>query len=159
LNSEDKKCHFSQWLLKNPLKLIIGLGLIYIAFVWSNQSDTSMRGSNNHLRSAHVLPTPWAKDYNNDESRIAQHFAVDTLPGLMRRGLIKKYERHQTGTVLFVAGKIWKERTRFFKESLLSETLVYNKVNNYALETRIVDHRSQKLYAHAVSSDQKEFFD
>jgi hypothetical protein len=77
----------------------------------------------------------------------------------MRSGLIKKYARHQTGTILFVSGKVWKERSRFFKESLLLASLVYNKVNGYPLETRIVDCCSQQLYAHAVSADRKEFFD
>ena len=77
----------------------------------------------------------------------------------MRLGLIKKYERHQSGTILYVAGRIWKERSKFFKESLLLGAVVYNKVNGYALETRIVDCNTQQLYAHAVSADRKELFD
>lgn len=60
---------------------------------------------------------------------------------------------------MFVAGKVWQGRSRFFKDSLLSAVLVYNKVHGYALETRIVDNRSQQLYAHAISEDRKEFFD
>jgi len=100
-----------------------------------------------------------SKNLSGDVRRIARHFAMDTLPGLMQDGLIKKYERHETVTILLVVGKIWKERSRFFKESLLAEVLVYNKVNGYALETQIVDHHSQRLYAQASSSDKKEFFD
>jgi hypothetical protein len=61
--------------------------------------------------------------------------------------------------MVFVAGSIWKKQSRFFKESMLTEVIVYNKVNGYALETRIVDHRSQRLYAHALSTERKEFFD
>jgi hypothetical protein len=77
----------------------------------------------------------------------------------MQWGLIKKYERHQTGTLLFVAGKLWSERSRFFKESLLSEVSIYNKVNGYSIETRVVDQCSQHLYALISSLEKKEFFD
>ncbi|MGD0035893.1 MAG: hypothetical protein ABSC53_01190 [Bacteroidota bacterium] len=139
--------------------MTIGLGLVYIVYLWTNQPDASIRNGNSHRRSPYIFSIQGAKEFNSDERRIAQHFATDTLPGLMRRGLIKKYERNESGNVLFVAGKLWKERSRFFKESLLLEALVYNKVNGYALDTRIVDHRSQCLYAHAVSADRKEFFD
>jgi hypothetical protein len=159
MNPANKKCFLSQWFLRNPMTLIIGFGLIYIVYVWTNQSDTSIRGNNNHLRSTNMFPMQRTEDFNSDECRIAQHFAIDTLPGLMRCGLIKRYERHQLGNIIFVAGKLWKERSRFFKESLLSEALVYNKVNGFALETQIIDHQSQQLYARAISTDRKEFFD
>jgi hypothetical protein len=159
MNPENKKSFFYPRFWRNFVKLIIGLGLIYIAFIWTNRPDSSVQRSTNYHRSTHVLLEQWTKNFSREEDRIAQHFSVDTLPGLMRRGLIKKYERHQTGTILFVAGKIWKTRSRFFKESLLSEALVYNKVNGYELETRIIDHRSQQLYAKAISADRKEFFD
>lgn len=145
--------------LRNLLKLTIGLGLVYIIYFWTNQSDTSIRDRNSHRRSTYMSPIQLTKEFSSDEHRIAQHFTADTLPGLMRRGLVKKDEWHQSENILFVVGKLWKERSRFFKESLLSETLVYNKVNGYALETRILDHRSQRLYAHAVSAERKEFFD
>jgi len=148
-----------QSLLGNIVKLTIGLGLIYSVYVLTNQSDTSSKGSNNPRRSDYTPPAQWIKGFKSDEHRIAQQFAADTVPGLMRLGLIKKYERHRTGKIVFVTGKAWKERSRFFKESLLLAALVYNKVNGYPLETRIVDHCSQQLYAHAVSAERKEFFD
>jgi hypothetical protein len=159
MNIENKKYFFNQHLLRNLVKLTIGVGFIFIVYVWTDQSDTTLPGNNNHRRSSRLLPIQWTKENISDEYRIAQHFDADTLPGLMRCGLIKKYERHRTGTILYVAGKVWKGRSRFFKESLLLEAVIYNKVNGYALETRIVDDCSQQLYAHAVSEDRKEFFD
>lgn len=159
MNPANKKCFFHQRFLRKLVKLTIGLGLVYIVYVWTNQPGASIRNGNSHHRSPYIFSIQGTKEFNSEECRIAQHFATDTLPGLMRRGLIKKYGRNESGNVLFVAGKLWKERSRFFKESLLSEVLVYNKVNGYALDTRIIDHRSQRLYAHAVSADRKEFFD
>ena len=159
ISPSNNKYHNPQFLLRNIIKLIIGLGLIYIVSVWTNQSDSTVKGTHKPHRTDHTPPAQWIQGIKSDEHRIAQRFEADTLPGLVRCGLIKKYERHQTGTVLFVEGKVWKDRSKFFKESLLLETLVYNKVNGYALETRIVDHCSQQLYAHAVSEERKEFFD
>jgi hypothetical protein len=151
---------FSYRVLKNFLKVIIGVGMIYLIFLWSNQSGRGFR-RNTPARHAFVYNSlqQGANEITGDERRIARHFAVDTLPGLMQKGLIKKYKRHQSGTILLVDGKIWKKRSRFFKESLLAEILVYNKVNGYELETRVMDHHSQRLYAHALSTDRKEFFD
>ena len=99
------------------------------------------------------------QEFTDDERGIARHFTVDTLPGLMHRGLTWSIERHQTGTLLLVAGNLWKERSRFFKESLLAEVLIYNKVNGYAVETLVADHSSKRLYAKVLSSEKKEVFD
>jgi hypothetical protein len=159
MNPAIKKCFFHQRFLRKLVKLTIGLGLVYFIYVWTSQSNTNIKERNSYHHSTDIFSIHRKREFDNNEHKIAQHFGVDTLPGLMRRGLIKKYERNESGNVLFVAGKLWKERSRFFKESLLSEALVYNKVNGYTLDTRIVDHRSKQLYAHAVSADRKEFFD
>jgi hypothetical protein len=159
MNPGNNSSSFLQRFMRNLVKLTIGLGIIYVFYAWTNQPDTSVAKMSHHRRSAQTVPLPWIKENRNYEWRIARHFEFDTLPGLMRRGLVKKYERHQTGTKLFVAGDMWKKRSRFFMESLLTEVLVYNTVHGYARETQIIDHRSQQLYARAVSADRKEFFD
>jgi hypothetical protein len=159
MSPANNKYHCHHHLLKIILYLTFGVALIFIVYMWTSQSDSIIKGTHKSHRSDHTPPAQWIQGLKSDEHRIAQRFEADTLPGLMRCGLIKKYERRQTGTVLFVAGKVWKARSRFFKESLLLEALVYNKVNGYALETRIVDHYSQQLYAHAISADRKEFYD
>ncbi len=103
----------------------------------------------------------WQKpaELSADEQRIARHFVTDTLPGLLQLGLIRKYERRAAGTLLLVEGKIWKERSRFFQESLLTEVLIYNKVNRFEPTTQVADYSSLRLYARASSADRKEFFD
>jgi hypothetical protein len=153
------KMHSPQKFLRDFLKLVTAGALVYVVYLWINQP---FRGVDNRMRGQHFFHQDLQdreNEISSDERRIAQHFAIDTLPGLMQRGLIKKIERRQLGTMVFVAGSIWKKRSRFFKESMLTEVIVYNKVNGYALETRIVDHRSQRLYAHALSTERKEFFD
>ena len=146
-------------ILLNLLKLIIGLAVIGIVYIWTDQTYTKARRRDNDHNSSGLSLIQKTDEFNRDESKIAKHFALDTLPGLMKCGLIKKYERRQSGNVLFVAGKLWQKRSRFFKESLLSEILIYSKVNGYTLETRIIDHSSHRLYAQAISENQKEFFD
>jgi hypothetical protein len=159
MNPAIKKYFYSLHIWGTIIKLTVVLGLVYIVFMRTDQPKTSLKEDNTSHRPAQALTLPWTKEKISDEHRIAQQFEIDTLPGLMRRGLIKKYERHQTGTIVFVTGKVWQGRSRFFKKSLLSAVLVYNKVHGYALDTRIIDHRSQQLYAHAVSEDRIEFFD
>lgn len=158
--SKRKKRFFARIFPGILLRLSIALCVIYIFYKWTNRFDTVGKRKQDTERLSGLFPDSQSqKNFTNEERRIAKHFEIDTLPGLMRQGLIKKYERYQTGTLLHVAGNIWKKRSRFFKESLLTEVLVYNNVNGYALETRIVDYNSQILYAQAISSDKKKFFD
>ena len=159
MDAENNKRHFHLCFWETFATVVLSLGLIYTIFVWTGQPGPSEQQSTNRSHFTRVIPAQSTNEITNEESRIARHFAVDTLPGLMRLGLIKQYKRHPKGTDIFVAGRVWKERSRFFQESLLSEVLVYNKMNGYELETRIIDHRSRQLYAKAISVDRKEFFD
>jgi hypothetical protein len=156
----EKKYFFTLKLLSILLNLSVVLCMIYIVYMWTYQTNIVIRREYNASHFTNIFPLLQnPKEFTGDEGRIAQHFTIDTLPGLMQRGLIMKYERHQTGTLLHVAGKLWKERSRFFKESLLAEVLIYNKVNGYAVETLVVDHCSHRVYAHVSSSENKEVFD
>jgi hypothetical protein len=99
------------------------------------------------------------KEYSPDEKRIAKHFAADTLPGLMHKGLIRRYLRNTSGTSIAVSGNLWKKRSQFFKTSLLTEVSVFNKVQGYELSTKIVDSFSGKLYAYLSPSAKMDYYD
>ena len=99
------------------------------------------------------------KECSPDEKRIAKHFAADTLPGLMQKGLIHRYQRNASGTAIAVNGKLWRKRSKFFKTSLLTEVLVFNKVQGYKLSTKIIDSLSGKLYAYISPSTKMDFYD
>jgi hypothetical protein len=157
--STEKKQNFDRKLPVILLKLSIVLCAIYIISVLTNQPDVKQSRKNYEHSRTGLFFLQKQNEPSRDEQRIARHFTMDTLPGLMRRGLIKKYERYETGTLLLVTGKIWKDRSRFFKECLLTEMLVYNQVNGYALGIRVLDSSSRQLYAHALSAERKEFFD
>jgi len=159
MNPENRRFFCTPRFWKNLFKVTVGLGLVFVVYRWAQQSDAGMSVKNDARPYPYVYPFHDKKESTGDEMRIARQFEVDTLPGLMHRGLIHKYQRYQSGTLLYVAGKVWRERSRFFKESLLKELLVYNKVHGYAVETRIVDYRSQRLYAQVLSDERKEFFD
>jgi hypothetical protein len=158
--SSEKKRFFTLKLLGIIFRLSAMLCMMYIVYAWISQTSTISTRKYNVSRFTNIFPLLQnPKEFTGVERRIAWHFVMDTLPGLMQHGLIKKYERRQSGTLLYVTGKIWKERSKFFKESLLAEIMVYNKVNGHATDIRIVDHYSQRLYAQASSSEIKEFFD
>jgi hypothetical protein len=108
-----------------------------------------------------VFPSPYfsKKECSPDEKRIASHFSADTLPGLMRTGLIRGYRRNSSGSSISVNGKLWKNRSKYFKQSLLTEAFVFNKVNNYELSIKIIDDLSGILYAQISSSAETDFYD
>ena len=85
-----KKYFCSPRILRNIIKLTIGVGLISIIYVWTNQPETSKKGSSISRRTGKTVAIQWTKENISDEQRIAQQFEIDTLPGLMRHGLIKK---------------------------------------------------------------------
>ncbi len=95
---------------------------------------------------------------SEQEQRIARQFTDTTLPQLRRLGLIKRYHRTEIETVITVTGSVWNERSDFFKESFLTQILVYNRVNGFSSQTRIIDERTERLYAQIVPPDTKEFF-
>ena len=157
--TEEKKVRHEYNLPVILLKFSVVLCVFYLFSVWTFQSDIKPAGkSSDHPRTdLFFLHKP--NESTHDEQRIARHFAIDTLPGLMRMGLIKKYERHESGSLLLVAGKVWKNRSKFFKECFMREMIIYNHVNGYAGGIRVLDSSTHQLYAHVLSENQKEFYD
>ena len=139
-------------LIVYSLALLILGGLWYI--YW--QRDRSIMEHEYRWRST---MDSLAIHYTDHEIRVAKKFSDSTLPGLMKKGLIIKYERRQVETVVAVSGKIWKNRSPFFKESFLAQMTIHNKVRGYPTAVRIVDHRSNRLYAQITTSEQKLIYE
>ncbi|MFZ4621551.1 MAG: hypothetical protein ACOYNS_13405 [Bacteroidota bacterium] len=95
---------------------------------------------------------------SEQEQRIARQFTDTTLPQLRRLGLVKRFTSTQIETVVTVSGSIWNERSDFFKESFLTQILVYNRVNGFTSRIRVVDERTERIYAQVTPPDRKEFF-
>lgn len=93
-------------------------------------------------------PTP-------EEQRMAAQFADTTLPELRRLGLITRYSRTEAETLITVNGRVWRERSPFFKESLLRQLCIYNQVNGYQVRSRIVDDATEQLYAELAAPDRR----
>lgn len=156
--------HIKNWVARifssHVLPLLTLCAVLWGAFLLIERSDRKiMEEHYTNYRRAYAQGNDSTHRFSPDEERVAKHFIADTLPGLMRKGLIKKYKRGQSGTMLHVAGTIWKERSEFFRQCLLIELFVYNKVNGYAASTRIVDSRTQQLYAAILPSARIEFYD
>jgi hypothetical protein len=146
----------AQLFSEHLLKILFAAGLIYVLYI--SMIDSGVPAKINPFDSKFLYMPHNSELFSKDELRIARHFAADTLPGLMCRGLIKKYTRHRTGTILQVEGRIWKKRSDFFKESLLTEIAIFNKVNGFSPDTVIVDYKSLKLYARVLSDDEKVIY-
>ncbi len=87
------------------------------------------------------------------EQRIARQFSNTTLPQLKQLGLITLYTRTEIETVISVSGTLWNKRSSFFKESLLENIFIYNSVNGFAVNTKIVDDKTNQLYAQIIPPD------
>ncbi len=77
----------------------------------------------------------------------------------MKLGLITKYERNESTTALLVAGRVWKKRTRFVKESLLLAVATYNRVNGLSAWTLVLDDQDGTMYAQVLPSNRREVYD
>ncbi|NUN69184.1 MAG: hypothetical protein HUU02_05685 [Bacteroidetes bacterium] len=96
-------------------------------------------------------PTP-------DEQRVAIQFSDTTLPQLQQLGLISRYTRTEAETIITVNGRLWKERSPFFKESFIEQLYLYNKVHGYALRARVIDDATEQLYAQIIPPDRRMVF-
>jgi hypothetical protein len=140
---------------------IVGLCLIaFIAFSVIRQPVQPIAHANTEIHPNSLCPLlSNDKKQTTDEERVARHFAADTLPGLIKKGMIKKYQRTVSGTYIAVNGNLWKRRSSYFKRCLLKEVLVYNTFNGYAISTQIVDSTSGKLYAQIAPSATMDFYE
>ena len=137
------------------LILILCIAAVFDAV---RRHDESVLNGRYSLRSNISLTPDSPAECTKDDRRIAALFAADTLPGLMEKGLVKDYRRTDSATVLTVSGNLWKKRSLFFKNSLLTALTAFNKVNRYAPRVHIVDDRSGRLYAEIVSSTEKKIY-
>jgi hypothetical protein len=137
----------------------LGTVVLCLIYIWLTEPLAVEKRKNTSRNFTYNFKDPSLGDATKEEHRIAEHFTADTLPGLIKLGLVKKYERRGTGTLLLVDGKIWKKRSRFFKESLLAEMAVYNRVKGFAAESVILDDRSHQLYARVLPEGRKEIYD
>ena len=145
--------------LRRLYGLIAGIALLCIGYVLIERSDRSIV-ERQSKRTFVVVPLLRLSDeITDDERRVAKLFIADTLPRLMKRGLITKYLRNETNTTLLVVGSAWRGRTQFVKESLLAAVLAFNKVNGYNLWTRVLDDRDGTLYAQVLPSDRTELYE
>jgi hypothetical protein len=139
--------------------IVFGIALLLFVFTAVEHSNkTIVKRPSIQAASIPVLFLP-SIEFSEDEHRIAKLFIADTLPRLLKMGLISKYRRNESITLLSVPGRIWKTRTRFVKESLLTAVSVYNRVNGFSPWTRILDDRTGAIYAQVLPSNQKELYE
>jgi hypothetical protein len=148
---------------RNVVRIITGISvlclILFIAFSVFRQPVKPLPNAVLEIHPNSFCPIFTNEVKHTDEERIAKHFAIDTLPWLMKKGVIKKYQRTASGTCIAVNGNLWKCRSRYFKQCLLKEVLVYNTFNGYAVSTQIVDSTSGKLYAQIAPSTKMDFYD
>ena len=140
---------------KNILVYLFAAAAVTAAFlVIKQRDDRIMTGWSRNAYSADST----AFRATEEERRIAARFADSTLPEMKRLGLLRTYTRTDIETVITVNGSVWRARSQFFKESFLTQTAVYNRVNGFAAAVKVVDHDTHRLLAEIVPPDRKEFY-
>ncbi len=137
---------------KNIIAISLALAFIGVTYYFIHKHDEELLNN----------PALWGRTIDSvansstaEEKRVALQFSDTTLPELKQLGLIKSYTRTEIETIITVSGTIWKERSSFFKESLLDQIFIYNTVNGFALKTKIIDDKSFALYAEIIPPDQR----
>jgi hypothetical protein len=144
--------------LRNTVEGLALAALLVFACLMIQRSDRAIADKASKQALA-FLPTPESPMFiSQDERRVANMFISDTLPRLMKMGLITKYQRSEFATALLVAGPVWTKRTRFVKESLLTAVATYNKANGLSAWTLILDDHDGTLYAQVLPSSRKEVY-
>lgn len=130
------------------LALLLAAGAFWLIAEHDARVMVTMRPFTTNADQPSFRPTP-------DEERVAVQFSDTTLPQLKQLGLITRYRRTDAETVITVNGRLWKERSPFFKESLLEQLYIYNKVHGYAVNARIIDDATDQLYAQISPPDRR----
>ncbi|MDD8017566.1 MAG: hypothetical protein PHP42_04275 [Bacteroidota bacterium] len=137
--------------LKSFVVYFSALTIIGVLYYVVYQRDSHIM--HHELRYENTMDTA-AAYYSGYQLRVAKKFSDTTLPQLQNMGLIIKFERNDFYTVVTVSGKLWKERSPFFKKSFLTELLIYIKVQDYNSRAKIIDSRTGYEYAHVSPPDQ-----
>ena len=145
--------------LRKLIEIAIGVALLWIILALIEHSDRAIVERQRQRGFAGTTALQYSEGITGDEQRVADLFIADTLPRLMKKGLITKYVRTEMNTTLFVVGHVWKVRNRFVKENLLTAVAVYNKVNGFNPWTQVLDDRNGTLYAQVLPPDRKEVYE
>lgn len=135
---------------KNIIAVSFAAVWIGITYYFIHKHDEELL--NNHALWGRTIDSV-ANSSTAEEKRVALQFSDTTLPELKRLGLIKSYTRSEIETIITVSGRIWNERSVFFKESLLEQIFAFNKVNGFSVKTKIIDETTAHLYAEIIPPD------
>lgn len=144
--------------MKNRTKNVIVFSFIIIAFGLTVYVvlERDRRIINLWDRNRYITDSIYASP---GERKTAQQFSDTILPALKQKGLIVNVEQSEIHTVITVSGKMWKERSQFFKENFLTHMMIYNKVNGFSKSVTIVDQHNNHVYARVVPPGRKEFYE
>lgn len=138
--------------------IIAGLCSAVLASMYLYKSTTAPNTPQIEIHQNALCPV-FSGNQQPEQERIARHFAEDTLPGLIKMGLIKKYRREPSGMLIAVDGKTWKRRSLYFKQCLLQEVAAYNTFHGYEIQTKVIDSTSGILYAQISPPAKIDYFD
>lgn len=97
--------------------------------------------------------------FTPEELKLAEKFETDTLPTILKTGLIKQFRRNEEMTFVMVDGTKWARQDYTMKADLIFEIVITNKVRGYASALQVLDYQTGKLYANIRPPSTVEMYD
>jgi hypothetical protein len=106
--------------------------------------QVSQRGSQTQSDSLHEL---LGSKSTEDDRRMTAVFSSDTLPRMLKIGLIKELRRGESNSLMIVNGRMWRARKKETKQELLLQLRSFNKVHNHPTPVQVRDDSTRQLLA------------
>lgn len=118
------------------------------------------RGDRRHDEQGKTIDTLFKESaFGAEQLKLARKFETDTLPRLLKAGIIKQFKRSNQMTLVFVDEQRWKNQPHEAKVDVLSELLASNLVNGYSSWTDVRDFETGKLLAGISFSGSVELYE
>ncbi|MBI3578903.1 MAG: hypothetical protein HY089_05760, partial [Ignavibacteriales bacterium] len=101
----------------------------------------------NHAFADSVNKLLGSTTFTPEELKLAEKFETDTLPTILKTGLVKQFKRNEGMTFVMVDGTKWIRQEHATKADLIFEIVITNKVRGYASALQVLDYKTGKLYA------------
>ena len=105
-----------------------------------------LAGATDSLKSS-LRDSAWTPE----ERRQGELFGSDTIPHLMRSGLIAQYREESGRAIVVVNGKLWLDRSEYFKISFLKQAYLSLRMRSESPAIEVRDSASRALVAEALS--------
>lgn len=156
-NAKPVGLHLERWVL---IPLLAIAAFIIVDKVLEQYHSARNRGlADNRAFADSVNKLLGSAMFTAQELKLAEKFETDTLPTILKTGLVKQFKRNDDMTFVLVDGTKWVRQEYTTKAELIFEIVITNKVRGYASALQVRDFETGKLYANICPPAIVEMYD